>query len=724
MEAWKQEATSPANSSLRFQTASHLSFTPSATGGATTYVCYDPQQAKYFHFGPFEYEVFQLLASGLSPSEVLNQLATLGIEWTEKEILLFVQSLLRLKLVQLASSAPQNAPVVGNEKHGPNARGTPIFPASALTRGLGFLVCPRLPLFHADTLASIGSRYGGWLFSRAGLLLWTLSTISALMLFWSHRIDFDHSLQQLLAPQTWPLMFAIWWGVKLAHELGHATAAKRLGVEVGEAGILFFMLAPVFFVDVTDAWKLRQRKDRMVITLAGIYVELLLASCAIWFAWFVPNEQLQHFALQVALIAGPGTILVNANPFLRLDGYYAFGDLLSIPNLRMHGRRLLGGWLECIFLGRASPKSFLDPWRTWVASLHAVCSICMQVIWMSGMIVAATYFAQGFGMLLALAAVILWVVAPLVIWLHSLQAAEDWSTVRPRLIVLTTLTAFLIGAAGSIPSPLGRTVPVVIQYHDPQLARSAVDGFVKAVHVRLGQEVREGDLLVEMDDPELRVRREQVVLESAAVETRIGQLGHQKNQAMIAAERQRLMSLAKQLAELDRQIAALQVRAIRDGTVVSPLVENLLHRFIPRGGVLLSVAREEQKEILASIAAADLESYDVAVQGARASDVRLRGGLWIQAIPALPKPRMSDVIPHPALSASAGGPLPVVLTSDSAERESPRTSLPRSQSTFELDAETSQGVYAGQQGVMFIGDSRSLWHRALDHFIQWFHDTP
>ena len=41
----------------------------------------------------------------------------------------------------------------------------------------------------------------------------------------------------------------------------------------------------------------------------------------------------------VMLIAGVSTVLFNANPLLRFDGYYILSDLLEIPNLATRANR-------------------------------------------------------------------------------------------------------------------------------------------------------------------------------------------------------------------------------------------------------------------------------------------------------------------------------------------------------------------------------------------------
>ncbi len=60
--------------------------------------------------------------------------------------------------------------------------------------------------------------------------------------------------------------------VKTLHELGHAYAATRAGVRVNTMGIAFMVMMPILYTDVTDAWRLRRRRDKLAIDGAGIFV--------------------------------------------------------------------------------------------------------------------------------------------------------------------------------------------------------------------------------------------------------------------------------------------------------------------------------------------------------------------------------------------------------------------------------------------------------------------
>ena len=63
---------------------------------------------------------------------------------------------------------------------------------------------------------------------------------------------------------------AVLFVVKAFHELGHAYTAVKYGCRVPAIGLAFMMLTPMLYTDVTDAWRLSDRKKRLAIDVAGV----------------------------------------------------------------------------------------------------------------------------------------------------------------------------------------------------------------------------------------------------------------------------------------------------------------------------------------------------------------------------------------------------------------------------------------------------------------------
>ena len=148
--------------------------------------------------------------------------------------------------------------------------------------------------------------------------------------------------------------------MKIIHEFGHGLTAKHFGGEVHEMGILFLVLTPALYCDVTDSWLLPNKWKRIWISAAGIYVECFLASIATFVWWYSTPGLLNSLAMATMFICSVNTIMFNANPLLRYDGYYVMADWLEIPNLRIKSTQFFAYLIQEKVLGLEIPvQSYL-----------------------------------------------------------------------------------------------------------------------------------------------------------------------------------------------------------------------------------------------------------------------------------------------------------------------------------------------------------------------------
>src|SRR5690606_37041899 len=109
-----------------------------------------------------------------------------------------------------------------------------------------------------------------------------------------------------------------------------------------------------------EAWKLDSRRKRFAIGAAGIAAELILAVLAT-LAWtMLPDGPFRAAAFVLATSTWILTILINASPFTRFDGYFLLADWLNLPNLHARSFALARWWLrETLFgFGDAPPEDF------------------------------------------------------------------------------------------------------------------------------------------------------------------------------------------------------------------------------------------------------------------------------------------------------------------------------------------------------------------------------
>lgn len=148
----------------------------------------------------------------------------------------------------------------------------------------------------------------------------------------------------------------------LLHESAHGVALTRFGGSPRRAGIMLFYLTPAFFVDVTDGWRLSDRRQRVAIALAGPAVHAVVAAVALIAALFVPYAEAARILLLLALSC-TAIVLVNLIPFVRFDGYIALMSALDEPNLRNRTIRDGANALtRALFGGKQMSKSLDARW--------------------------------------------------------------------------------------------------------------------------------------------------------------------------------------------------------------------------------------------------------------------------------------------------------------------------------------------------------------------------
>ncbi|OYW12037.1 MAG: hypothetical protein B7Z55_18650, partial [Planctomycetales bacterium 12-60-4] len=243
-----------------------------------------------------------------------------------------------------------------------------------------------------DRTLTFLTRYFGWVFAPWAIVAGAALIVSALVL-WLVRFDeFARRLPEEAAQwnvsdlSSFALILA---SLKVLHELGHGISCKRAGGEVRELGVLFLVFTPCLYCNVSDAWLLPSRWQRMAISAAGMWVEVVLASACVWLWWGSTPGWFHSTCLQIVFISGVSTLLFNANPLLRYDGYFLLSDLCGVANLQQRSFQELSRRVRRA-IGLASDPPAVDlprSQRRWLA-LYALaaflyrCSMIVAILWL------------------------------------------------------------------------------------------------------------------------------------------------------------------------------------------------------------------------------------------------------------------------------------------------------------------------------------------------------
>lgn len=118
------------------------------------------------------------------------------------------------------------------------------------------------------------------------------------------------------------------------HEIGHSSACRHFGGQVGDMGLGITSFIPALYADVSGAWALGYR-ERMIVNFGGIYFQNLFA-----FIVLIVSIAMQSQSLYIVGKLVFVSTVYQIIPFHRSDGYWILSDLLHQPNLHKHAQSL------------------------------------------------------------------------------------------------------------------------------------------------------------------------------------------------------------------------------------------------------------------------------------------------------------------------------------------------------------------------------------------------
>ncbi|MGH8706601.1 MAG: PqqD family peptide modification chaperone [Burkholderiales bacterium] len=518
----------------------------------------------------------------------------------------------------------------------------------------------RFPLIDPDRFLE---RWLPWfrpLFGWGGAALWLVVVGMAAFAAASHWDELTQDFSdRVLAPQNLVLMWLTFPLVKLLHEFGHACATKAWGGEVHEMGIMFLVLMPIPYMDASAATAFRKTRRRVVVGAAGMIVEVFVASLAL-FLWLEVELGLFRAVLyNVMLIAGISTVLFNANPLLRFDGYYILGDLIQIQNLRQRGQQYLANLVERRVFGVKLPEVEASPGEKRWFVLYTITSFCYRIFIMLAiaLFIATEYMIVG--VLLALWALAVTIVVPVVRGIGYLAFHARLRRRRPRALAST---AAVLGIAGlllfAVPAPHWTRADGVIWVPADAHVRTGADGFVRTVVAEPGSIVRQGSPLLVAENPELEPRIRILEAQVRLLETR-AQAELQADRVRWEMTRDALQAAREELEHYRTLHRELTVLSPTSGTFVLALAAvDLPGRFLRKGQEIGYVVPAATATARVLVSQDDIDLVRTRTEQVR---VKLAGRMYDTFAARIRReiPGATDKVTNLAMSSFGGGRAPL-----------------------------------------------------------------
>ena len=495
------------------------------------------------------------------------------------------------------------------------------------------------------------------LFTRAFLLTTIAAAVAALYLVsrqWDAFLGTFPGFVSLDGALVYGLTL---FGVKAMHELGHATTAARYRCRVSSIGVALMVMVPMLYCDVTDSWRLADRRQRMAIDVAGIATELVLAVYAA-LAWvLLPEGALRTAAFLVSTASIVSSLAINLNPFMRFDGYLMLADALNVPNLQSRAFALLRWRLrEMLFALRAPKPDVLGPLKQALVLAYAAAIVTYRAALYAG-IALIVYHAvfKVLGIALFAVEVGWFLVAPVV------REALAWWGLRKR-IAMTRRSFVTAGVAALLlvllvcPFRTRVAVPAIMEPAVYARVFPTGPGMIQSVAVRQGDTVEAGQTIAVLVSPQLDKEERLARIRLTLVEARLGRgtsLAADKAETLSLAMERRL--LLGRLDGLGRERSELVLKSPVAG-IVRDLDPDLdPGRWVGRNAEIALVTAPGAAVVRGYVPGAGVERIAIGSTGTFVPDGGLTRGMPIRvtAIAYAAAARV-DI---PVLSSLAGGPI-------------------------------------------------------------------
>jgi len=461
--------------------------------GARLWSIFDRLGNKFYRISWLEFEILSRWHLQDPEKIILDVLRSTTLQASIDDVARIYQFLLQNHLIEISSTEQVAQLMLQKESQ--------IKGAKWLLKSYLFF---RIPLVRPDAFLTSLSNVTSWLFTKTFLITMLVCMGVGAALVARDFNSFIEGFSIIQSPIGAMMVVLVLVFAKIVHELGHGLASKHYGCKVPLMGVAFIVLWPILWTDTTDAWRLKERKKRLLIDSGGMIAELSLAAISS-ILWAVSPEG--TFKMAMHLLAGTTwvmTLLVNLNPFMRFDGYYILSDLCDIPNLQNRSFRIARQMLRKIFFNipPTETESFSQKEKRWMAAYAVGTWVYRLFLFLGIALIVYHFFFKSLGLFLMIVEIWWFILRPIV------NEVKQWPELVKKMpskkrsyltAMLCCLALFII----FVPFERSLVVPAMIKASLEMPLLSPTEARLQKRDITSGQNVEKDQKLFELSSPEL-----------------------------------------------------------------------------------------------------------------------------------------------------------------------------------------------------------------------------
>jgi len=523
--------------------------------GRTHFIIKDPVSLRYYRLKEHEHFLLGFMdgKQSLSDAQKAYERHYRPDRLRLEDLEAFAQQLIRAGLAQ------NESPAAGRQLYERKAKRQRMELLQRFTN----LLYIKIPVFDPDRMLKAMVPHLSFIFTTTFFVASLVLMLSALGLVLFNFDTFLAKLPSYYEFFSFKTVMYLWLAlgvVKVIHEFGHGLSCRNYGGEVHEMGFLLLCFSPALYANVSDAWTLPNKWHRIIISAAGIYVELVIAAIATFIWWNTPaNPFVHNLSLSLMVVCSVSTVVFNGNPFMRYDGYYVVADWLEIPNLRDRANKYLTNLFNEQALGiEVPPEPYMETGRKILFVSYAIISYVYRWIVTFSILFFLYNFLKPYKLevisqALTLASAVSMVGWPIFNMGRSLYRRGRIPDMKSWRVAVTTCVALtLVAVFFLVPLPVNRLRGIALVVPQPEgtpKLYATQPGKLEVLHVRTGQSVVQDESLALLVNSDYETKLGAARAELDSSQTSLRALLDQLNQVKQENERRRISDAILQVSK-------------------------------------------------------------------------------------------------------------------------------------------------------------------------------
>jgi putative peptide zinc metalloprotease protein len=632
--------------------------------GETWYVLHDKSTGRFHRLTPAAFDVLGLMDGHRTLADIHDQLVQQhpdGTSPTREDILHLVQYLHVADLL-ICDLPAKTADLFARQQKKRHEKWKRL-----ITNPLTWHV----PLGNPDKWLTALAPFMRWLISPVVGVIWLSVVALAIVQACVHWPALTTgSMERLFSPANLLMLWLTYPLFKCLHELGHGLFTKLWGGQVNEWGVVFVVGTPLPYVDATAATGFVTKKKRLMVTAAGMAVELFLAATAL-LVWIQLNDGfLRDFLFNIIVIGSVSTLFFNGNPLMRFDGYHLLTDAIDQPNLASRATLQLNYVVKRFAFGiERLTTTARSMWESVGLVSYAVAALIYRIAMLLFIILIAIDYAPQLGVVIGVWLIGIQVVWPLVKGMVFLGRDRQLTGTRTRAVgVSGGVLAALLAVLFWLPLPESTSIEGIVWLPDAQRVKVQSSGVVVSLAIPSGEHVQAGDVIAILDNPTLRADLAVVDAKIIEVEARYQHVWVSDRVQALAFEED-LAALRSERHLLAERVAHLEIKAPSSGRFRRMQSHQLTGSFLQQGqeiGIIETGGTMRVRAVATQDEIGLIRESTRSVNAALTSDIARTTPMRLTET----APISTYEVPHPALGTTGGGRI-ALLTDPSGIAKTP-----------------------------------------------------